>query len=241
MQDQNYRIAIVYPSTGAARFDWDYYLAHHLPLAVGTSMRHSDITYCDCDRPLDPARSPLACICVVYFASRDALERFCTFFAESHPESADIIADEPNYTAITPRFIACATTASPVAAATGAYRVRILLPGAALSLPAEPAGLRDAVSTVLERLCAGTAMAIDSDHGFGSIPLDTTADFPLLWSATFDDRDAASEFATLLRKEAAAALWRAARCPDPAQALVTVSEIVDFDLARAAGVRDRRP
>lgn len=238
MKTMNYRIAIVYPSAPAMRFDWDYYLANHLPLAVGTSMRHSDITHCDCDKPVDPARSPVACICVVHFANRVALERFCAFFANSHRESGAILADEPNYTAITPRFIACATTASSRPTATRAYRVRILLPARESFVPDAVETLRDTVATELGRLAAGTA--IESDLGLGAIPLDAAPAFPLIWTATFADQNAANTFAALLSHRAAGALWRAAQCSDPAQALVTTSEVVDFDLARAASVRDRR-
>lgn len=238
MQALNYRIAIVYPSTTAMRFDWNYYLANHLPLAVGTSMRHSDITYCDCDKPVDPGRSPVACICVVHFANRLALERFCAFFANSHPESRDIIADEPNYTTITPRFIACATTAGTVPTAARAYRVRIALPADASQAPGAAETRRDAVSTELGRL--GVGAAIESDLGFGAIPLDAAPAFPLIWTATFANPDAASMFAALLRQSAATALWRAAQCANPALALITTSEIVNFDLARAAAVRDQR-
>lgn len=238
MQTLNYRIAIVYRAAGGVRFDWDYYLAHHLPLAVGTSMRHSDITHCDCDRPVAPARSPVACICVVHFANHPALERFCALFATAHPESRAIIADEPNYTSITPRFIACATTAPAVPSVPHAYRVRMLVPGTELPAPAAAATLRDAVRTQVDG--SEAASALECDVGLGSIPLDTAPAFPLIWTATFADRDAADTFAASLRHSAPATFWRAAQCPDPAQVLITTSEIVNFDLARAAAVRDRR-
>ena len=98
------RVVIVYPRGRDNRFDWSYYVDRHLPLAVGTSMRHSAVTHCDCDRPLDPA-SDVTAVCIVHFRDRDAVEDFSTFFGTGHPESLDIVADEPNYTDITPRFM----------------------------------------------------------------------------------------------------------------------------------------
>ena len=237
MEASNYRMTIVYPSASAARFDWDYYLRNHLPLAVGTSMRHCDITYCDCDKPVAPAQSPVACICVVHFADREALERFCTFFATSHAEAGDIIADEPNYTSITPYFVACATRKHSGITHAGGYRVRIMLPGTVPTAQSDAQAIANAMHAALHAREPG--LALETGIAIGSIPLDAAPAYPMIWTATFAELDPANAFAAMLRQPGSAALWRAVQCDEAASALITTSEIVAFDLARAAPVRDR--
>ena len=239
MEAPNYRMTIVYPSAPAARFDWDYYVRNHLPLAVGTSMRHSDITFCDCDKPVAAAQSPVACICVVHFADRKALERFCTFFATSHAEAGDIIADEPNYTSITPYFVASATGKQTGTAGVDGYRVRIVLPGTGTAAQGEAQATSDAV--LAELRARGPGLALETDIAIGSIPLDAAPACPLICTATFAELAPANAFAATLRQPGSAALWRAAKCDNPAHALITTSEIVAFDLACATAVRDRLP
>ncbi len=99
------RVTILYPAKPGARFDFGYYVPNHLPLAVGTSLRHAAITYCDASRPVMPD-SPYTCICTVGFESVAAMDDFRHFFASGHPETARILSDEPNYTNITPLFVA---------------------------------------------------------------------------------------------------------------------------------------
>lgn len=104
------RITIIYRGESDARFDWEHYINKHLPLAVGTSRRYSSLNKCDMDKPLDFSGqgffNPHVCICVVYFADEQGMSDFRQFFATEHPDSLEIIKDEPNYTEIMPDFVA---------------------------------------------------------------------------------------------------------------------------------------
>ena len=124
------RVTILYPARAGARFDFGYYLPNHLPLAVGTSLRHAAITWCDASRPIisDP---PFACICTVGFDSVEAMDNFRQFFATGHPETARILNDEPNYTDITPLFVAGMAHGDAVARPapdTIGYRMQLIFP-----------------------------------------------------------------------------------------------------------------
>lgn len=124
------RVSILYPSRPGARFDFGYYVPNHLPLAVGTSMHHAAITACDASEPVH-GDCAFACICTVTFASEPAMDDFRHFFASGHPETARILADEPNYTDITPLFVAgrarADATAAPAPGRSG-HRVQLVMP-----------------------------------------------------------------------------------------------------------------
>ncbi len=124
------RVSILYPGKPGARFDFGYYVPNHLPLAVGTSLRHAAITYCDASRPVMPD-SPYACICTVGFESVAAMDDFRHFFASGHPETARILSDEPNYTDITPLFVAGTSDGAAAPALTHdriGYRMQLIFP-----------------------------------------------------------------------------------------------------------------
>ncbi len=169
----NYRMVIIYPAQRGARFDWDYYLERHLPLAVGTSHRHAAITYCDCDRPLDAA-APVACICNVSFADREALGKFCEFFAAAHEDAATIVADEPSYTTIKPLFVALECPPAPLAVP-ARYRVVALIPRDV------PAPARSAVMDAIERAQAGGPARAETATAIGTIPLSAPAVYDAVW------------------------------------------------------------
>ncbi|GGY26662.1 EthD family reductase [Paludibacterium paludis] len=93
-------ISILYPSAPGARFDMDYYLSTHMPMAVaclgghpgylGVSVSRGEATL--------PSGSPAAfvAICEFRFASREA---FMEAFA---PHAERLQGDLPNYTDILP-------------------------------------------------------------------------------------------------------------------------------------------
>lgn len=126
------RVTILYPAASGARFDFGYYVPNHLPLAVGTSLRHAAITGCDASRPLHDD-SAFACICTVTFPAVAAMHDFRHFFATGHPDTTRIFADEPNYTDITPRFVAGVVHGPGAPAlhpAQTGYRLQLVLPAA---------------------------------------------------------------------------------------------------------------
>ena len=102
-----HRVNIVYTANTQARFDWAHYINNHLALACGISSRHAPIRFCDVDKPLrltPSTNDTVIAICSVYFDDLDTQDRFRHFFANEHPDSKLILADEPNYTDITPTF-----------------------------------------------------------------------------------------------------------------------------------------
>lgn len=124
------RVTILYPARAGARFDFGYYVPNHLPLAVGTSLRHARIILCDASRPILPG-ADYACICTVGFDSVAAMDAFRHFFASGHPETARILNDEPNYTDITPLFVAGVVHGDAVsrpAPGTPGYRMQLIFP-----------------------------------------------------------------------------------------------------------------
>lgn len=127
-----YRASIIYPSRSGSRFDWGYYVDHHLPLAVGTCLRHVAVHGCEAERPLDAAPAPAhRCVCVVRFGSGRAMQRFRILFADGHPDTEPVLRDEPHYTDIRPTFV-CATAVRLLRERSNTpgadYRVRLCFP-----------------------------------------------------------------------------------------------------------------
>lgn len=135
------RISILYPGPSAARFEWPYYFERHLPLAVGTSQRHTRISYCDLDMPL-AVEPGIHCICVLHFATDERMGEFERLFPD-HPDARPVIADQINYTDMTPVFVAADSVLLGDGRRTD-FRVRVVLP---------PAG-REASGAELARLPA---------------------------------------------------------------------------------------
>src|SRR5579871_3607441 len=103
------RMIICYRPQGETfQFDWSYYLDRHLPLAVGTSMRHTEVVGCDVARPVAGMASDFACICTVHFPHENALQKFIALFT-GHPDRDAVIADQVNYTDLEPIFLASET------------------------------------------------------------------------------------------------------------------------------------
>lgn len=235
------RITIIYPATPGTPFNWDHYMNKHLPLAVGTSQRHSDLNYCDVDKPLQVGDdTPTVCICVVHFATAEGMAAFRRFFATGHPESQAIIADEQNFTTIQPLFIAGRVLRQPLKyAAQPRYRVRFLVTaGGAAVLPVEKTvrGL----TAVLEEHIAPTVKVSEAqiDIGESGIADDSTPVYRLIWTLYFTNRSHLQEFELLLDEGVLMnTIARVCGCVPIRQS----NEILPFDLGLAAAFRDKSP
>ena len=177
-----YRVNIVYEGGPEETFEWTHYLSNHLPLACGVSSRHAPIIYCDVDQPLaEGAGSKIRCICTVYFADGETQNRFRAFFADAHPDSLEIISDQPNYTAIEPAFNAgdfVTDTSSPV---TAKYRVRVLFSEATGS----PDSLSEAKSLLTEKM--GNILGVEVDYCRADVTENSKPKFSEIWSYYFDE------------------------------------------------------
>ena len=126
-----HRVNIVYATHAQVRFDWKHYTAKHLALACGISSRHAPITFCDVDRPFritTLGHESIVAICTVYFDDLATQNRFREFFATEHQDSKIILADEPNYTDITPTFNAGVFETHNGKRENQTARLRVLLP-----------------------------------------------------------------------------------------------------------------
>lgn len=84
------RLSVYYPSAEGATFDHDYYRHKHVPLAVETW----GLAGAEIDRGIDGPH-----VAAVHFKF-DTLEALQA--AMGNPGTADVLADVPNYTSITP-------------------------------------------------------------------------------------------------------------------------------------------
>lgn len=92
------RVSVYYPQTAGGRFDWDYYVAKHLPLVrarFGPAMTSLSIDEGLAGGAKD---SPPAFVAAAHmtFASLES------FQAATAPHTPEIIADIPNFTSIVP-------------------------------------------------------------------------------------------------------------------------------------------
>ena len=218
-----YRITITYPTTEGAGFDWTYYMNNHLPLAVGTSMRHSDLNFCDADRPLN-SETPHAAVCMVHFDSANGMRDFCDFFVKGHPDSEKIGADEINYTTIKPGMTTaeCEDSDGPMLAP---CRIKIFFPCSDKGELSRQE-ISDAQSGILEGL--DSVSWTETDFCLSGLAQDSRPDYSLIWTLNFDDREKALEF-----NEDLSSLE--ALCHAKAQLMV--SEVMTFDLSLTAAYR----
>ena len=84
------RLSVFYPSGEGSTFDHDYYRDHHVPLAVKTW----GLSGAEIDKGVD---GPYVAAVHFRFDSAEALGA-----AMGNPGTADVLADVPNYTNITP-------------------------------------------------------------------------------------------------------------------------------------------
>ena len=225
-----HRISITYENIAGAPFDWDYYMNKHLPLAVGTSMRHSGLNFCDADRPLND-NAPNTCVCMVHFDSEQSMDNFCNFFVDEHPESKNIDNDEINYTTIPPQMVTAtfSTTSYADGAGTNSHRLKLFFP-----VPDAQGELAGVPETVLNDLLAandagsaGLVMA-EVDHCRSGLVSGSVPDYWFIWTLYFAGRDTAEKFAETLGQQQNREALEKLGGVEPG---MMVSEIMAFDLA----------
>jgi hypothetical protein len=237
------RVTILYPAQPDARFDFGYYVPNHLPLAVGTSLRHAAITYCDADRPVNPD-PPHRCLCVVGFASPVEMDRFRNFVATAHPDTARILADEPNYTDIRPLFVAgmartlCAARNAPLR--TG-HRVRLLFTAAAGSTFDLARFEALAGEYLWDRLQAVVELsATEMDRMTAGVMPESHPDFHCIWTGWVRGPACLDSFAKYWSGSGGAQLREQLRDVTNVPAQMTASEVAQLDMEKARAI-SRRP
>ena len=225
-----FRISITYSAKPGGPFNWEYYMSNHLPLAVGTSMRHSGLNFCDADRPLNE-NSPHVCVCMVHFDSEDSMINFCNFFVKEHPESERIDNDEKNYTTIPPNMVAaeCEQFDLVEHEERAAYRIKLFFPYVETS-----EFWREKVTTELKQLLddqgALEAGVVSTELDFctsgivpGSVP-----DNSLIWAICFSGREDAEKFKASLDTDENQGHLRELMLGEPE---IMLSEVMHFDMA----------
>jgi len=191
-----YRISITYAATPGAPFHWDYYMNNHLPLAVGTSMRHSGLNFCDADKALNND-APHVCVCMVHFDNENTMIDFCNFFVKGHPESEKIGNDEKNYTTIPPNMVAgeCEKFDLIENAPPANYRVKLFFPrNSASEIP------RELTTAALKKLLSDTeaietgVISTEIDYCTSGLVPGTDPDNSLIWALCFKDLKDAENF-----------------------------------------------
>lgn len=220
-----YRVSIPYPSQTDGRFNWDYYMNNHLPLAVGTSMRHCEINYCDADRP-ETTDSPFACICMVHFETEDDQKKFCGFFAEGHPDAGTIGNDEINYTNIEPGFVTSRYRRinGSTEIQTG-YRVKAFFTGDRIeeSEENELVSLLEKISAEQPELYQSNTLS-EIDFGIGGLMPDSTPGFSFIWANSFSTLDTAESFLHLLENTEGFSSLKV-------KPVLMLSQVLGFDLS----------
>lgn len=245
----DFRVSIVYEQLPGAAFDAEYYMNRHLPLAVGTSLRHSRILDCDVDFPMDlPGDPPPAvCICNLYFEDQQQMQRFRDLFASGHPDTGPVRADEPNYTTIAPSFNAgqyhgqySAGDLGAVTLSSQLWRLRMLFPHVDGGLDFQALDALGRVTLDNAILPAARVLSAGLEHMLGGLGSDDVPAFDAVWTLVFDDADELGKALAIIAgggvENAIAAEMAAITSASPA---LLASRRVDFDmaLAHAAGVR----
>jgi len=231
-----YRISIIYRNEVEASFDWKYYMNNHLPLAIGTSRRHSEYNFCDADKPINAA-SPFACICMLHFDNEDSVNDFCNFFVKQHPESDKINNDEQNYTNIAPNMIAATyeSLASDDQSSDPQYRIKLLFPKTQeLELSHEE--ISTELTAILDTSDAKNVAIVASEVDFctsGIVP-GSEPDYSLIWVVCFNDKNNLEQFAATLSTSENLQKLKAILHVEPE---IMVSEVMSFDMKLAEPYR----
>jgi uncharacterized protein (TIGR02118 family) len=95
------RVSVLYPQSGGAKFDWDYYLAKHIPMVrdkLGKALKGVAV-----EKGLSggaPGTAPsYVALCHLTFDSVEA------FQAALAPHGPAIMGDIPNYTSLQPTML----------------------------------------------------------------------------------------------------------------------------------------
>jgi uncharacterized protein (TIGR02118 family) len=230
------RVTILYPAGPGAHFDFGYYVPNHLPLAVGTSLRHAAITWCDASRPITPD-TPYACICTVGFDSVEAMDNFRHFFASGHPETARILDDEPNYTNITPLFVAGMAHGEVVARpapGTSGYRMQLIFPARAGNRFDRHGFSELPFLNELGLDVPGLFTEVDCMTA-GVMP-DSAPEFHCIWTGWASDRGALDALAARWSGNAGAILRARLVQITDVSAQAVFAEVLTLDMARARAI-----
>ena len=233
------RVTILYPARTGVRFDFGYYVPSHLPLAVGTSLRHAAIIGCDASRPIN-TDTPYACICTVEFEAPEAMDGFRHFFTSGHPETARILHDEPNYTDITPLFVAGLArgdVAPRPAPETIGYRMQLVFPAPAASRFDHKAFAELAPLRQLELDIPGIHTELDSMTA-GLMP-DSAPEIHCIWTGWVPDRGALDALATRWSGSSGANIRTRLSQVTNAPPQAVFAEVLTLDMARARSVARR--
>jgi uncharacterized protein (TIGR02118 family) len=94
------RISILYPNNKSSRFDLDYYIGRHMPLAIKLLSAHAGFKGVSVERGMGGATSGSeAAYLVTCHYSFDSVEDFMAAFA---PHASVLQGDIPNYTDVAP-------------------------------------------------------------------------------------------------------------------------------------------
>lgn len=216
---------------------------NHLPLVIGTSMRHSDINQCDVDRPVahHDKNIPHACISLVYFDSEESMIEFRRFFTTRHPEAMAIRNDEQNYTTISPMFVAAKVERSVIVNDPVGfkllYRVRIMWP---YVHGISPDNFVSLTGQLLNNDMASKyeVVAIEQDRCLHGITEESNPDYAHIWSVCFADKGAADSFVQYLSdNDTCQDELTSITCMEPE---ILVSEVFNFDMSKTAPYRNRQ-
>lgn len=97
-------LSVLYPARPDARFDYDYYMATHIPLV--REVFGEGLSSVEVQQPLsagDGGAAPYACMAHLRFESPEAMQT-----STSHPRAPEVMADIANFTDITPMTVVSA-------------------------------------------------------------------------------------------------------------------------------------
>jgi len=95
---------VLYPAKAGARFDFDYYMATHIPLV--REVFGAGLTSVEVQQPLstaDGSAAPYVCMAHLRFESPETMAT-----STSHPRAGEVMADIANFTDITPMTVVSA-------------------------------------------------------------------------------------------------------------------------------------
>jgi uncharacterized protein (TIGR02118 family) len=225
-----FRISITYRNKPGENFNWDYYMNNHLPLAVGTSRRHSELNFSDADKPLGQ-EPPYACVCMVHFDNEETMNDFCNFFVNEHPESDRINNDEINYTTIPPNMVAAESDQITFIESQGKkdYRCKLFFPFVE-NIDFSRSDVKTKLLETLNDEKARDSRVLSTELDFctsGIVP-GSEPDYSLIWAVCFDSLNDMQNFTLSLGDNESFQLLKSILQTEPE---IMSSEVMAFDMA----------
>jgi uncharacterized protein (TIGR02118 family) len=225
-----HRISITYRNGPDAQFNWEYYMNNHLPLAVGTSRRHSGLNFCDADRPVADA-TPFVCVCMVHFDNEDTMNDFCNFFVKEHPESDKINNDEINYTNVAPDMVAAEyeRPESNDQSAEISYRIKLFFPSLQDRILSRKE-ITKKLTDFLDVNAPKNAEIVSTEFDFctsGIVP-GSEPDFSLIWVINFTNKKSAEALSEFLSTTESFQKLKIIMNIEPE---IILSKVMPFDIA----------